>query len=109
MTTNPNTAHVAVGNLHAIATLELEQIAAIARLALQYMQAPDAYRHPEPIAQALQAITDKAEMAADTVAGVAERAGSNWQDRDQYARMRAQDEAQDLQQPAIGEGAQWTR
>lgn len=47
-------------------------------------------RQPKPIAQALQAITDKAETPAGTAAGVDDRAGIDWQDRDQCARMRAQ-------------------
>lgn len=46
----------AVINIHGLATDGLSQVEAIAKLALLALQTPDAYRHPENLAIALEAI-----------------------------------------------------
>lgn len=86
----------AVIQIHGLATDGLSQVEAIAKLALMALQTPDAYRHPENIAVALEAIWGIASMNSACVDSEAMSAdckvsNKNWNLR--YAARMAAKEA----------------
>lgn len=70
------------------------QISAIARLALAQLEHPDGYRHPELIAEALNAIWYKAEEVENCINSQAEMVGCNYVDEAQRRRWAAAKQTQ---------------
>lgn len=83
----------AVYDMHTLSEQGFSQIRGIARSALAYMQTADGYRHPETIAQTLDAIWQIADNIRDCITDHAEKAGNPCADRDRDARMNARREA----------------
>ncbi len=65
------------------------QIASIARLALESLKVPEASHAMDDIANALEAILDKAEYVEGCINSEAESFGCNYIDRDQRQRWKA--------------------
>lgn len=66
-----------ITTIDCFASESLSEIVSIAKLALAYMETPDAYRFPENIANALSAIKGRAEMLENDINCAAEDVGCN--------------------------------
>lgn len=64
-----------ISTIGALAHEGLREIEAVAKLALSYMESPEAYRHPENIAQALHAIWGMAERTMGCIESEASAVG----------------------------------
>lgn len=71
----PNGLESALLDVLSLAVPVLDQAAGLARLALVYMEDPQAMRHTEPLAQALGAIFNAADMAVSDIGCELERRG----------------------------------
>lgn len=80
----------AVYDMDCLANGGFSEITAIARLALLALETPDGYRHPEIIAQALNAILGKAENIESCINYEAEEVGCNYQDPNTERRYAAE-------------------
>lgn len=94
----PDTAQLrsAVIEIDTLASAAFGEIAAVARLALAYLETPDGYRHPELIAQALTSIFDRASGSADSVIFEAEQVGCHTIDQRWLRRLDAQQVSRQL-------------
>ncbi|MGN6831092.1 hypothetical protein [Paucibacter sp. M5-1] len=85
----------ALNEIDTMSTRSFGGIRAMATCALAYMKTPDAYRHPDVLAQifgSIQAITDDAENFINATAG---EFGCDHKDKDWFARMDARELARD--------------
>lgn len=80
-----------IRNMDSLSQSELSKVAAIAQLALAYLETPEAYKHPDRIAYALLAIKDTAMDAENCINGMAEDAGCNHMSEREARRQQAHD------------------
>lgn len=78
-----------ITDMHALSEQGFNQIRGIALSALAYMQTPDGYRHPETIAQTLEAIWQIADNIRDCIGNHASEAGFAYTDTDNEQRLQA--------------------
>lgn len=87
------TLRVTIRDIDSLSQCELAKVAAIAQLALAYLETPEAYQHPDRIAYALQAIRDTAMDAENCINAMAEDAGCNHVGEREARRYQAWDVA----------------
>ena len=80
----------AVESMDGLSQDGFSEIAAIAKLALAWLEKPDAYRHMDVTANALSAIWGKAEDIQNCINSQAEEVGCNYVDDAQSRRWAAQ-------------------
>jgi len=79
----------AVLDMDCLANNSLQQISAVARLALAFMERPDAYRFPENIWNALENILAIATQTRDCIGSEAENVGFGYDDEGSDRRLKA--------------------
>ena len=89
LTTDTQTLRDTVEFIDRLSQGGFSEISAIAKLALAQLEHPDGYRHPETIAQALNAILGKAEDVENCINSQAEGVGCNYIDDAQARRFAA--------------------
>ena len=105
-TTTPNTTSAPEADLerlrHVISDMDcyaqsaFASIVAIARMVLLGMEAPEGYRRFDAMGDALNALVEIAEGAADAVGNEAERLGCGYTDRARVRRLAAHIKALEL-------------
>lgn len=80
----------AVEDMHGCAQAGLVEISAIVKLALHWMESPDAYRFPGLLADALSMIDARAIEIENHIGCMAEHVGCNYADSAQARRVAAE-------------------
>lgn len=89
-TLNVSRLQVAINTISGLADESLPQIAAIAKLALAYLETPEGYQHPDNVAHALRAIWASADVLHNDIGYEAEQIGCERSDENQQRRWEAQ-------------------
>lgn len=84
-----DTLGMTIRDIDAVAQDAFGSIKAIAKMALVFMQTPDAYLHTEILANALKAIQDIALTGTDSARNLSEDAGHSYDDPGEKARFAA--------------------
>ena len=84
----------AVSDIDCLSQQGFGQIAAIARLALMSMEVPAAYRHPDVLATAMDAILNIAKDIQNCINAAAEDVGCNYIDSPERRRMAAKQQGE---------------
>ncbi len=79
----------AVIDMESIATTALDEIHAIATLALAYLETPQGYKNPDAVAKALEVVVDRSSVSSDSIAHEAEQVGAHQENPSWLRRVAA--------------------